>query len=135
MSAAAAMPAEESLLDISLEEGMDRMDLDVLHREAGKRARAVNPAISDLRLAVDAAAEMQARHLQPRKLMLPLTGPCCCQTGAFCARGPVCGSIPGVRVLCLSFQKSFTGPCGCAGCQEGAQHVVLAVAVALCHGA
>ena len=38
---------------------MDRMDLDVLHREAGKRARSVNPAISDLRMAVDAAAEMQ----------------------------------------------------------------------------
>ena len=54
-----AAPAEESLLDITLEEGMDRMDLDVLHREAGKRARSINPAISDLRLAVDAAAEMQ----------------------------------------------------------------------------
>ena len=38
---------------------MDRMDLDVLHREAAKRARSINPSISDLRLAVDAAAEMQ----------------------------------------------------------------------------
>ena len=51
--------AEESLLDISLEEGMDRMDLDDLHHEACKRARSINPAIFDLRLAVDAAAEMQ----------------------------------------------------------------------------
>lgn len=52
-------PAEDSLLDISLEEGMDRMDLDELHREQSKRARSINPSISDLRLAVDAAAEMQ----------------------------------------------------------------------------
>ena len=51
--------AEESLLGVSLEEGMDRMGLEELHREHGKRARAVNPSISDLRLAVDAAAEMQ----------------------------------------------------------------------------
>lgn len=51
--------AEESLLDVSLEEGMDRMDLDDLHHEHSKRARTTNPSISDLRLAVDAAAEMQ----------------------------------------------------------------------------
>ena len=60
---------------------MDRMDLDGLHREAGKRARSINPAISDLRLAVDAAAEMQvscnpAAHVaqDSQKLLLPLTG-------------------------------------------------------------
>ena len=35
------------------------MDLDELHREQTKRARSINPSISDLRLAVDAAAEMQ----------------------------------------------------------------------------
>ena len=57
--------AEDSLLDISLEEGMDRMDLDELHREQIKRARSINPSISDLRLAVDAAAEMQVRHDAP----------------------------------------------------------------------
>lgn len=44
---------------MSLEEGMDRMGLDELHRAHSKRARAVNPSISDLRLAVDAAAELQ----------------------------------------------------------------------------
>ena len=56
--------AEDSLLDISLEEGMDRMDLDELHREQVKRARSINPSISDLRLAVDAASEMQVRAWQ-----------------------------------------------------------------------
>lgn len=51
--------AEGSPLDVSLEEGMDAMDMEELHREHSKRARAVHPSISDLRLAVDAAAEMQ----------------------------------------------------------------------------
>ncbi|CAL5226838.1 g9703 [Coccomyxa viridis] len=59
LEASALDEMEESLLDISLEEGMDRMDLDELHREQIKRARSINPSISDLRLAVDAAAEMQ----------------------------------------------------------------------------
>ena len=79
----ACAPAEESLLDISLEEGMDRMDLGVLHREAAKRARSINPSISDLRLAVDAAAEMQARPCSPAPSLLKPAAAfhrraCCC---------------------------------------------------------
>ena len=51
---------------------MDRMDLDELHREQIKRARSINPSISDLRLAVDAAAEMQACPWRsPASLILP----------------------------------------------------------------
>ena len=51
---------------------MDRMDLDELHREQAKRARSINPSISDLRLAVDAAAEMQVRARQQHLLKCTL---------------------------------------------------------------
>lgn len=64
---------------------MDRMDLDELHREQIKRARSINPSISDLRLAVDAAAEMQVCARQspassPSSVMypaVPLSAGCC----------------------------------------------------------
>ena len=98
----ACVPAEESLLDISLEEGMDRMDLDVLHREAGKRARSINPAISDLRLAVDAAAEMQVCLCSPLpRLPKAAAAPALVRRCRLrvCAQRPRCACAPEDPVL------------------------------------
>lgn len=57
------------MLEVSLEEGMDKMDMDRLSGEQAKRARApAAAAVSDLRSAVDAATEMQQVAKKARSL-------------------------------------------------------------------
>jgi len=44
---------------VSLEEGMHDLDMSGIHEDHKKRVRAAHPCVSDLRIALDTAAEMQ----------------------------------------------------------------------------